>query len=34
MHVSSGAAALAYAVILGHRERAHEKEEFKPHNMS
>ncbi|OXA52020.1 ammonium transporter 1 [Folsomia candida] len=34
VHVSSGAAALAYAVILGHRERAHEKEEFKPHNMS
>ncbi|CAL8148012.1 unnamed protein product [Orchesella dallaii] len=34
VHISSGAAALAYAVVLGHREKAHEKEEFKPHNMA
>lgn len=30
----SGAAALAYAFILGHREKTQENDEFKPHNMS
>ncbi len=25
---------VAYAVVLGHREKTHEKEEFKPHSMS
>jgi Amt family ammonium transporter len=34
VHISSGGAALAYAVILGQREKTHEKEEFKPHNMA
>jgi len=34
VHISSGAAALAYAVMLGHREKAHDTEEFKPHSMS
>ncbi|KAI9267376.1 ammonium transporter AmtB-like domain-containing protein [Sporodiniella umbellata] len=35
VHISSGAASLAYALILGRRE-GHEdkKEEFRPHNMS
>jgi len=32
VHISSGAAALAYAVILGKREESHV--EFKPHNMA
>lgn len=30
----SGAAALAYAVVLGQREKSHDDEEFKPHNMA
>lgn len=30
----SGAAALAYAVVLGHREKTHDSDEFRPHNMS
>lgn len=32
--LNSGAAALAYAVVLGHREKLHESDEFIPHNMS
>ncbi|XP_037025434.1 ammonium transporter 1-like [Bradysia coprophila] len=34
VHISSGAAALAYAVVLGQREKTHVDEEFKPHNMA
>lgn len=34
MGFNSGAAALAYAVILGHREKTDDEEEFKPHNMA
>ncbi|KAI8367787.1 ammonium transporter AmtB-like domain-containing protein [Blakeslea trispora] len=35
VHITSGFASLAYALILGRREgHDHKKEEFKPHNMS
>ncbi len=34
MYSNSGAAALAYAVVLGQREKTHVDEEFKPHNMA
>ncbi|CAO3658164.1 unnamed protein product [Rhizopus stolonifer] len=34
VHISSGAASLAYALILGHREGHGEKGELRPHNMS
>lgn len=33
VHISSGAASLAYALILGKRQ-GHGKEDFRPHNMS
>lgn len=35
VHITSGFASLAYALVLGRREgHDHKKEEFKPHNMS
>lgn len=34
MCIYSGVAALAYAVVLGQREKTHKDEEFKPHNMA
>ncbi|GAA5795875.1 ammonium transporter AmtB-like domain-containing protein [Helicostylum pulchrum] len=35
VHITSGFASLAYAIVLGRREgHDHKKEEFKPHNMS
>jgi Amt family ammonium transporter len=34
VHISSGSAALAYALVLGKRTRYGEKEVYKPHNVT